>query len=97
MAQRSHWEHLFHQVNFGLARGRFLDNRFVWVNEAFARQRGYLVDELVGQPIDQLVAARYEKFRRMGVFLESAGQGQSEHSDSPPSTESADSASPTGS
>ena len=55
MAQRSHWEHLFHQVNFGLARGRFLDNRFVWVNEAFARQRGYLVDELVGQPIFSVI------------------------------------------
>jgi len=26
--------------------------------------------ELVGQPRDELVAARYEKFRRMGVFLE---------------------------
>ena len=28
--------------------------------------------ELTHQPIDQLVAARYEKFRRMGVFLEGA-------------------------
>jgi acetyl-CoA carboxylase carboxyl transferase subunit alpha len=27
--------------------------------------------ELVGRPIDELVNARYEKFRRMGVFLES--------------------------
>ena len=27
--------------------------------------------ELVGKPTDQLLAARYEKFRRMGVFLES--------------------------
>ena len=28
--------------------------------------------ELTHQPIDQIVNARYEKFRRMGVFLESA-------------------------
>ena len=28
--------------------------------------------ELVGQPIDELLQRRYEKFRRMGVFLESA-------------------------
>ncbi len=27
--------------------------------------------ELVGKPTDQLLAARYDKFRRMGVFLES--------------------------
>jgi acetyl-CoA carboxylase alpha subunit len=27
---------------------------------------------LVDQPIDQLVDARYEKFRKMGVFLEEA-------------------------
>jgi len=27
--------------------------------------------ELVGQPIEELVEARYQKFRRMGVFLES--------------------------
>ena len=26
--------------------------------------------ELVAQPIDELVDNRYEKFRRMGVFLE---------------------------
>ena len=28
--------------------------------------------ELVGKPIDQLLEERYEKFRRMGVFLEHA-------------------------
>ncbi len=29
--------------------------------------------ELVGQPVAELVSARYEKFRRMGVFLDEAG------------------------
>jgi acetyl-CoA carboxylase carboxyl transferase subunit alpha len=33
--------------------------------------------ELVGQPIEELLAQRYQKFRRMGQFLESAQQGQS--------------------
>lgn len=56
MTQRSHWEHLFHHANFGLVRGRFSDNRFLSVNEAFARQRGYLVEELVGQPIFSVIA-----------------------------------------
>jgi acetyl-CoA carboxylase carboxyl transferase subunit alpha len=43
-----------------------------------ARLKQYLVRqlrELVGQPADQLIAARYEKFRRMGVFLEQATGG----------------------
>ena len=31
--------------------------------------------ELVGQPVDQLLQRRYEKFRRMGVFLEGAAAG----------------------
>jgi acetyl-CoA carboxylase carboxyl transferase subunit alpha len=30
--------------------------------------------ELIPQPVDQLVEARYQKFRRMGVFLEGAQQ-----------------------
>lgn len=40
-----------------------------------SRLKMYLVKclrELVGAPIDQLLAARYEKFRRMGAFLENA-------------------------
>jgi acetyl-CoA carboxylase carboxyl transferase subunit alpha len=32
--------------------------------------------ELVGRPIDELLQQRYEKFRRMGVFLESARADQ---------------------
>jgi acetyl-CoA carboxylase carboxyl transferase subunit alpha len=34
--------------------------------------------ELVGQPVDQLLQQRYEKFRRMGVFLE-GGQARPPH------------------
>ena len=30
--------------------------------------------ELLDQPVDQLLEARYQKFRRMGVFLEGGGR-----------------------
>ncbi len=42
------------------------------------RLKSYFVKtirELVGKPIDELLSARYEKFRRMGVFLEGTEQG----------------------
>ena len=38
-----------------------------------ARLKLYLIkvlDQLTEQPLDELVAARYEKFRRLGVYLE---------------------------
>lgn len=38
-----------------------------------ARMKSYLVStlrQLVGRPIDELIQQRYDKFRRMGVFLE---------------------------
>jgi len=35
--------------------------------------------ELVGRPVEELLRQRYEKFRRMGVFLE-AGQALQQHS-----------------
>jgi acetyl-CoA carboxylase carboxyl transferase subunit alpha len=38
--------------------------------------------ELVGMPIDQLVEARYQRFRRMGVFLE--GSNSVDGHDAPP-------------
>jgi acetyl-CoA carboxylase carboxyl transferase subunit alpha len=34
---------------------------------------GRCLRELVGRPVDELLAGRYEKFRRMGKFLEGAG------------------------
>ena len=42
-------------------------------HQTASRLKAYLarnLRELVTQPIDQLLASRYEKFRRMGVFLE---------------------------
>jgi acetyl-CoA carboxylase carboxyl transferase subunit alpha len=38
-----------------------------------ARMKDYLVRtlaKLLGQPADELIQERYEKFRRMGVFLD---------------------------
>jgi acetyl-CoA carboxylase carboxyl transferase subunit alpha len=43
------------------------------VNQMASRLKMYLlrcVRELVAKPVDELVDSRYEKFRRMGVFLE---------------------------
>lgn len=57
MGHSSHREHLLKRAQFGLACGRFSDNRFVFVNEAFAQQRGYLVPELVRQPIFAVIAS----------------------------------------
>jgi len=37
--------------------------------------------ELVGMPIDRLLDARYQRFRRMGVFLEQAEAAESEPAD----------------
>lgn len=46
--------------------------------------------ELVGQPVEELLKQRYDKFRRMGVFLESAPNRQQHPTaeDQPPQVES---------
>jgi acetyl-CoA carboxylase carboxyl transferase subunit alpha len=46
-----------------------------------SRLKLYLIKclrELVGTPIDQLLANRYEKFRRMGAYLETAAEGSAD-------------------
>ena len=45
------WEHVFQQTRVGLSMASTADDRFVLVNEAFARMHGYAPDELVGQPV----------------------------------------------
>ena len=49
--QARRWEQVFEKAEFGLAYGNIADGTLLAVNEAFARQRGYRVDELIGQPI----------------------------------------------
>lgn len=48
-AQR--WKQVFEQAEFGLAYGDIATNTILAVNPAFARQRGYTVDELIGRSI----------------------------------------------
>jgi PAS domain S-box-containing protein len=75
--QPSHWEQLFRKARIGLACGHVADNTFVAVNEAFARDRGYSVDELVGKPILSVYApevqremkARFQEADRLGHLV----------------------------
>lgn len=45
------WEHLFEQTRLGLSVASTADDRFVLVNDAFARMHGYTPEELVGQHV----------------------------------------------
>lgn len=45
------WEHVFAQTRIGLSVASTADDRFVLVNEAFARMHGYTPEELVGQHV----------------------------------------------
>ncbi|EKO38982.1 MAG: PAS domain S-box [Solidesulfovibrio magneticus str. Maddingley MBC34] len=53
--QARRWERVFESAGFGLAHVNARDNTFIEVNPAFARQRGYEPDELVGQPLALLI------------------------------------------
>ena len=75
--QSSPWEQLFRKARIGLSCGHIADNTFAAVNEAFARDRGYRVDELVGKPIisvyapevQQEVKARFQEVDRLGHLV----------------------------
>lgn len=45
------WGHLFQQAGFGLAVADVSNNTFLIVNPAFARERGYRPEELIGRPV----------------------------------------------
>jgi PAS domain S-box-containing protein len=45
------WQQVFDQAQLGLAHADLTTNTFLAVNPAFARQCGYTVEELVGQPV----------------------------------------------
>ncbi len=49
--QASRWHRVFEMAEFGLAYASVTDNTFLDVNPAFARQRGYRPDELVGRSV----------------------------------------------
>lgn len=48
------WERVFQTVGWGIALLRPSDNTFQSVNPAYARQHGYTVEELIGQPLSLL-------------------------------------------
>lgn len=70
------WDQVFRHAQFGLAYGRVADNVLMAVNEAFAGQRGYRVDELVGKPILPIYApeVREEMMRRISEIDQSGHQ-----------------------
>ena len=45
------WQQVFNQAQLGLAHADLATNTFLAVNPAFARQCGYAVEELIGQPV----------------------------------------------
>ncbi len=48
-ARARRWEQVFEHAQFGLAYGSVEDNRLIEVNRAFAQQRGYEPEELIGR------------------------------------------------
>ena len=48
------WQHVFEKADFGMAISRVANNTLLSVNPAFARQRGYEPEELVGLPVAKL-------------------------------------------
>lgn len=71
------WQQVFEQAEFGLAYGDIKTNTLLSVNPAFARQRGYTVDELIGRPIAvvytpeerRAMAARFPAIDQAGHLL----------------------------
>jgi PAS domain S-box-containing protein len=53
--QARRWSRVFECADFGLAHVHVADNTFLEVNQAFARQRGYEPQELVGVSLLQLI------------------------------------------
>ena len=51
------WGQSFEQANFGLAIGDARNNTFLAVNPAFASERGYSQEEMVGKPIMMVYSA----------------------------------------
>jgi len=70
------WGKTFELSDFGLAIVDTKTNQFLSVNPAFAKQRGYQVDELVGQSIFKIYhPSEHEKLRKNVMLLEDTGHG----------------------
>jgi len=49
--QARRWSRVFEAADFGLAHASVVGNTFLEVNPAFARERGYTPEELIGRPL----------------------------------------------
>jgi len=70
------WQQVFERTDFGLAISRTSDNTILSVNASFAKQRGYLPEELVGRPVSTVYpkGAR-EKLLDTIKVLDATGHG----------------------
>ncbi|MDE2151009.1 MAG: EAL domain-containing protein [Betaproteobacteria bacterium] len=55
--ERRLWAHTFEHAGFGVAVSDVHSDLIVAANRAYARQRGYAVDELIGMPLERLYPA----------------------------------------
>lgn len=62
------WASVFRKAEFGLAISDSASGRFVATNDFYARQRGYRAEELLGVPLEKMVAEDYRDawYRYMG-------------------------------
>ena len=76
------WAQAFEQANFGLVIADARNNTFIAVNPAFARQRGYTQEELIGKPILMVYSADWVeeiKARIEALDISSHGVFEAEH------------------
>lgn len=77
--QSKNWQNLFTSADFGLAYVDAKTNTFLDVNPAFAAQRGYSVDELIGKPVAMMLAPEtLEKMDRDMAAADASGYGRFE-------------------
>jgi PAS domain S-box-containing protein len=63
------WQQVFERAQSALAYANVADNRFVAVNEAFAKERGYTAEELIGQPLLSVYAPEAHEAQRARISV----------------------------
>jgi PAS domain S-box-containing protein len=72
VAQR--WQSVFSQSELGLAHTNVADNTYLDVNEAYARARGYIRAELIGQPVRMIYPpSEFERISQIMAEVDQAG------------------------
>ena len=80
--QANRWNQVFSTANFGLSHVNVADDTFIEVNPAFARQRGYLPEELAGRSLYVIYPQDLrESVKRAVTRIDAFGHGvfESEH------------------